>query len=106
MISQSLDQHAEDVLYRIPLAKNFRRLLMGIETRPRYIVPQNDPRAKTTMIGACWIYRWLSQRIEQDQVLAQVASHCLAHPIQHGAQVKITGEEEPKMLSAMTVAAS
>jgi hypothetical protein len=94
------------IVYGIPLAENFRRLLMGIETRPRYIVPQDDPRSKTTMIGAYWINRWLSQRIEQDQVLAQVASHCLAHPIQHGAQVKITGDEAPEKLSAMTAAVS
>jgi hypothetical protein len=81
------------IVYGIPLAENFRRLLMGLETRPQYLVPQSNPRRKTSMIGAFWIHRWLSQRIEQDSVLTQVASNCLVYPIHHGAQVKLAGDE-------------
>lgn len=94
------------IVYGIPLAENFRRLLMGLETKPHYIVPQSDPRRKTSMIGSYWIHRWLSRRIEQDSVLTQVASNCLAYPIHHGAQVKLTGDEAPEMLSVMTAAVS
>jgi hypothetical protein len=94
------------IVYGIALAANFRRLLLGLETAPHYIVPQSDPRTKTSMIGAYWIRRWLSRRIEQDSVLSQVASNCLAYPIRHGAQVKGTGDEEPQMLRAMTAAGS
>jgi len=92
------------IVYGIPLAENFRRTLMGLETKPHYIIPQSDPRRKTSMIGAYWIHRWLSRRIEQDSVLTQVASNCLAYPIRHGAQVKLTGDEAPEMLGAMTAA--
>jgi hypothetical protein len=94
------------IVYGIPLAENFRRLLLGLETGPHYIVPQSDPRTRTSMIGAYWIRRWLSHRIEQDSVLSQVASNCLVHPIRHGAQVKMREEEMPEMLSAMTAAVS
>ncbi|MCU1300711.1 MAG: hypothetical protein JWQ87_995 [Candidatus Sulfotelmatobacter sp.] len=94
------------IVYGIPLAQNFRRLLLGLETRPRYIVPQSDPRTKTSMIGAYWRHRWLSRRIEQDSVLTQVASNCLVYPIHHGAQVKVTGDDVPEMLKAMTAAVS
>jgi len=91
------------LVYGIPLAENFRRLLLGLETKPHYIIPQSDPYTKTSMIGAYWIHRWLSRRIEQDSVLSQVASNCLVHPIRHGAQVHMREEE---MLSAMTAAVS
>ncbi|HKV78654.1 MAG TPA: Druantia anti-phage system protein DruA [Candidatus Sulfotelmatobacter sp.] len=94
------------IVYGIPLAENFRRLLMGLETRPHYIVPQSDPRKKTAMISAYWINRWLSKRIEQDSVIMQVASHSLAYPICHGAQVKAIGVEIPETLKAMTTMSS
>jgi len=89
------------IVYGIPLAENFRRLLLGLETRPQYIVPRSDPRKKTTMISAYWINRWLSKRIEQDSVIMQVASHSLAYPIRHGAQVKVIGDEIPEILKVM-----
>jgi hypothetical protein len=94
------------IVYGIPLAENFRRLLLGLETKPHYIVPQSNPRTKTSMIGSYWIRRWLSRRIEQDSVLSQVASNCLAYPIRHGAQVKTIEEKMPEMLSAMTAGVS
>jgi hypothetical protein len=86
------------IVYGIPLAENFRRLLLGLETRPHYIVPQSDPREKTAMINAYWINRWLSKRIEQDSVIMQVARHSLAYPIRHDAQVKVIGDELPEIL--------
>ena len=82
------------ILYGIPLAENFRRLLMGLEIKSRYIVPQNNPRQQTSRISSYWVHRWLSRRIEQDSVLTQVAGNCLAYPIRHGAQVELPGVEE------------
>jgi hypothetical protein len=34
------------IVYGIPLAENFRRLLLGLETKPHYVVPQSDPPHK------------------------------------------------------------
>lgn len=89
------------IVYGIPLAENFRRLLLGLETRPHYIVPHRDPRTKTSMIGAYWIRRWLSRRIEDSSVLERVAGHSLAHPIRHGAKVELPGVEEEARLRSM-----
>jgi len=94
------------IVYGIPLAENFRRLLLGLETRPHYIVPQSGRRKKTAMISAYWINRWLSKRIEQESVIMQVASHSLAYPIRHGAQVKVIGDEIPGILNVMTTTMS
>ena len=105
--SEMLLRHGNQrIVYGVPLARNFRRVLLGLETRPKYIVPQSNPRKKTVMIGAYWINRWLSKRIEQDSVLMQVASHSLAYPVRHGAQVKVIGDESPEILKVMATTMS
>ena len=76
--SEMLLKHGNKrIVYGIPLAKNFRPLLLGIEKRPKYTVPQSSPRRRTSMITEHWIRRWLSRRIEDASVLAQVAGHSL-----------------------------
>jgi hypothetical protein len=94
------------IVYGIPLAENFREVLLGYQTRPKYIVPQTSPGQKTGMIGAYWIRRWLVRRIEDSANLQQVARHSLAYPIQHGAQVKLPDHEMPEMLSVMVASSS
>jgi hypothetical protein len=105
--SEMLLRHGNQrIVYGVPLARNFRRVLLGLETRPKYIVAQSNPRKKTVMIGAYWINRWLSKRIEQDSVLMQVASHSLAYPVRHGAQVKVIGDQIPEILKVMATTMS
>src|SRR5258708_4298757 len=105
--SEMLLKHGNQrIIYGVPLASNFRRVLLGLETRPKYIVAQSSPRKKTAMINAYWINRWLSKRIEQDSVIMQVASHSLAYPIRHGAQVKVIGDEIPEILKVMATTMS
>jgi hypothetical protein len=105
--SEMLLRHGNHrIIYGVPLASNFRRVLLGLETRPKYIVAQSSPRKKTAMIGTYWINRWLSKRIEQDSVLMQVASHSLAYPVRHGAQVKVIGGEIPEILQVMATTMS
>jgi hypothetical protein len=105
--SEMLLRHGNQrIIYGVPLASNFRRVLLGLETRPKYIVAQSSPRKKTAMIGTYWINRWLSKRIEQDSVLMQVASHSLAYPVRHGAQVKVIGGEIPEILQVMATTMS
>jgi hypothetical protein len=94
------------IIYGVPLAPNFRPLLLGIEKRPKYIVPQSSPRKKTSMITAFWIRRWLSGRIDDASVLARVAKHNLTYPIHHGARVELPGEKDPEMLKAKAMAIS
>jgi hypothetical protein len=37
--------------------------------------------------------RWLTERIQSDEVLARVAQHTLVHPIRHGARVPFVSED-------------
>jgi Druantia protein DruA len=94
------------IVYGVPLARNFRSLLLGFEKKPRYFVPQSRPRARTSMIAGYWRQRWLSRRVEDANILEQVAQHSLAYPIRHGAQVELPGEEEVEMLKAKAASVS
>jgi hypothetical protein len=78
------------IVYGVALAEQFRDVLLGRrKNRARYYFPFDDPPAVTSRIADCWINRWLSHRIENDDVLAEVASHTLVYPITHGARVEL-----------------
>ena len=85
---QSLLQHGRRrSVYGIMLATNVRDYLVGIDKVPRYFVPVEGATG-TQSIVSWWRHRWLSGRINSDQVLEQVAQHRHIHPICHGARVQ------------------
>jgi hypothetical protein len=77
------------IIYGVPLAKNFRALLLGLESRPVYYLPLSEAASKTEGLSAFWRNRWLSKRIENEDVLLQVRQHKLTYPVRHGAKVPI-----------------
>jgi hypothetical protein len=84
----------ERVVYGIPLAANFREVLLGLAKRPLYIVPQSEDSFRTTMLAEYWRKRWLSPRILRPEILEAVNGHALTHPIKHGARVSIPRDED------------
>ena len=91
--SNLLLQHGSPrLVYGIALAANFREVLLGVQSRPSYLIP--DRRDAADRIVDFWCERWLSRRIESGDVLAAVASHSLAVPIRHGARVVLPDSDE------------
>ena len=84
----------ERVVYGIPLASNYREVLLGLAKRPRYIVPQSEDSVRTTMISDFWSRRWLLSRIQTAEILQRVSEQILTHPIRHGARVPMPRDEE------------
>jgi hypothetical protein len=82
-----LNHRSSRVVYGVPLASNFRDVLLGLTDRARYILPQAHPRRVTEKIAQFWMRRWLTRRILNHAVLETAAIHSLAHPISHGARV-------------------
>ena len=90
--TDALLQHGRArIVYGIPLARNLREYLLGMDGEPDYIFTQDNPRAGSEAISAWWVERWLSRRIESDDVLGEVARHTLVrdgrYPM-HGACVR------------------
>ena len=90
LISDEILLHGnERVVYGVPLAKNYREILLGIDKRPSYIIPQANAKEKTELLADFWRKRWLASRINTPGILEKVASHTLTHPIRHGARVPL-----------------
>lgn len=77
------------VTYGIRLADNFREVLLGIDTKPRYLINRKSPKKQTERIADFWRRRWLSKRIARPGILEEAAKHTLAYPINHGAVVSL-----------------
>jgi hypothetical protein len=86
------------VLYGVALASNFRDMLLGRTSKPRYVLPQALSQEVSAKIADYWRSRWLHGRIAKGDALEKAASHTLIEPIQHGARVvlpEVDGEEGP-----------
>jgi hypothetical protein len=93
--SNLLLQHSSPrLIYAVPLAANFREVLLGLSRRPRPHIAASP--GVVSRIAEFWRSRWLDRRIESDAVLEAVKAHTLAHPIRHGARIvlpSVPGEE-------------
>ena len=82
-----LQHQSPRIIYGVALASNFRAILLGKAKKAKYLIPQKKPRETTLKIVHFWIERWLSKRIDQEDVLKELENHTLAYPITHGARV-------------------
>ena len=81
-------QHGRQrIVYGVPVARNLREFLLGMDDEPEYFFDMDEPERSTEEIGLWWTERWLRKRIESDDVLARVEQHTLVRPIRHGARV-------------------
>lgn len=86
--ADALLQHGRQrIVYGVPLIRNMREFLLGIDDEPEYLFDMDEPERSTEEIGRWWTERWLRKRIESDDVLARVEQHTLVRPIRHGARV-------------------
>lgn len=93
--SQALLRHGSPrLIYALPLASNFREVLIGKAIRPKYFLPQAAARAASDAIAAYWRERWLGPRVQRPDVLRAVAEHSLSWPVTHGARVKVPARRD------------
>ncbi|HEU4648842.1 MAG TPA: Druantia anti-phage system protein DruA [Gemmatimonadales bacterium] len=86
MPSDLLLQHGSPrLVFGVPLATNFREILLGMERRPKPIIPQTE--TATQGIIDFWRTRWLARRILHEGTIERVAQHSTVYPIRHGARV-------------------
>lgn len=91
--SNDLLQHGRHrLVYGVSLVSNLLPYLLGIEERPRYVFRRllaND----VGRIAIWWQARWLSKRVESDEVLAKLAMNTVNRPATHGARVVLPSLE-------------
>ena len=77
------------LVYALSLVTNLREYLLGIDARPKYILPQQNAAEVTAGIIRWWQERWALKRIEREDVMARIAQQRLVHPIEHAARVRL-----------------
>ena len=94
----TLLQHGRQrIVYGVPLIKNLKEFLLGLDDSPKYLIDLEHPETATAAIVRWWTERWLSKRIMNDQVLAHLERHGLVRPIRHGARV-VLPKVDPMLL--------
>lgn len=97
--SDLLLQHGSPrIVYAVPVASNFRDVLLDRTQRPRYILPETE--FSTAAIADYWRERWLNRRIESDEILSAIAEHTIAYPVRHGARVVLPADDDAEQLFA------
>jgi hypothetical protein len=80
------------IVYGVPLIRNLREYLLGMDKEPDYIFDLSEPTAGTRAVVSWWMERWLAPRLQNESALSKVAEHSLVRPIRHGARVVLPAE--------------
>ena len=86
---QLLNHGSPKIAYGVSLASNALEYLLGMHPEPIYLIPIEDTKRQTDQIAEWWTERWLSTRIQREDVLTQVENETLVHPIRHAARVRL-----------------
>ena len=86
--ADALLQHSSPrLIFAVPLASNFRDVLLGVSSRPKLILPSSDD--STLAVVEFWRRRWLDGRIGREGILEDVGRHRATYPLRHGARVAL-----------------
>src|SRR5205823_1541308 len=88
-----LNHGSPRLVYGIPLAANFREILLERDATPKYLLESNPAVSATQLITRFWRERWLARRIARPDVIEAVAAHTVSRPVTHGARVTKPDEE-------------
>ena len=84
-------------VYMVPLAQNYQALLLGQTDKPEYLLESETPTAGTKAISSYWRRRWLARRINNPDILREVARNTLTYPLIHGAMVTLPEAEHEQL---------
>lgn len=81
------------IVYGVSLVDNLLDYLLGADAAPDYRFRRNAVN-DDARIAEWWYERWLANRVQQPHVMADVKSHTLDRPVQHGARVALPPKRE------------
>src|SRR5690606_23216778 len=66
--ADALLQHGRQrIVYGVPVVRNLREFLLGMDDEPDYLFDLAEPELSTDEIGRWWTERWLRKRIQSDE---------------------------------------
>jgi hypothetical protein len=94
--ADALLQHGRQrIVYGVSLVGNLLPYLIGVEDKPDYIFPQ-EADDDLDKISGWWMQRWLRNRIQSQDVLAELSRHHVDRPVNHGARVTLAPPSDPE----------
>src|SRR5439155_6375940 len=63
------------VVYVVPIAENFREVLLGRDRLPKYWLSLKKARRHTELLAEFWRKRWLAGRITRPGIIDKAAAH-------------------------------
>lgn len=93
-VSELLTHGLDKLVYAVPLVKNAREYLLGLDAEPDYLFALTQPKVHTTSIARWWAGRWAIPRLARPGTLDELAVHTLTYPIRHGARVVVPDEAD------------
>jgi hypothetical protein len=93
--ADALLRHGDSrLVYGVALATNFRDVLLDLTKRRVPLVPKAAAGKGLQLLFDFWLRRWLAGRVDRPDVLENVSSHTMVHPVTHGARVTLPDGEE------------
>jgi len=84
--ANELLQHSQPRdMYGVTLAVNATEYLLGLDTKPDYLIKRGRSKSDTYAISHYWWERWAAKRVNKLKVLERIREQSLAFPIQHNA---------------------
>lgn len=87
--SKLLKHYNPKIVYGVSLVNNLFEYLMGFNSKPVFYLNRKNKKAITDLFVKFWVNRWLLMRIKNKNVLENVFSESLVHPISHNGKVKM-----------------
>ena len=85
----SVHHYQSRILYTIPLAKNWKEVLLGESVKAKYLLPLSTAKKGTSKIFKWWCERWFVDRALQSEKIEKVRRENMEYPIRHGARVPL-----------------
>lgn len=76
------------IVYGVSLVDNLLDYLLGADPAPDYGFRRNVAK-DDARISEWWYQRWLANRVQRPEVMADVRTHTLDRPVRHGARVAL-----------------
>jgi hypothetical protein len=86
-------------VYAVPVASNFREVLLGADTKPKYFLSLKKAKHHSDLLAEFWRKRWLAGRVTRPGIIDEVSKHTLSYPVTHGARVPLPEDPEPDLFN-------
>lgn len=73
--------------YAIPLITNLQSYLLGLSVRAKFVYSLRNKRIFSKLVIAWWVKKWMSRRMNRQDILDRVKNETHTNPNRHGARI-------------------